>query len=288
MQAVLILGHKNPDQIISLCDHLRKYFDVYLHMDSKATIDDNQVQSIKRLGVHYFSKYNVKWGSYSIVLATIYLMKEALKNKNNQYFHLISGQDWPMQDPQKIYDTFEHTDKIYMNYFKAKDTTKSGENLLWWVKFYYNYDKVNRRSLFGKLYHRLLIFAGRTFKVNKLKKYGLDSDSIYSGEEWIDIPRDALEYAISKYDHNLNIQKVFSTSFCSDEMWLQTVLCNSQYLPRIDKNIHRYISWVHKHGSYPAILDEQDFNQINNGNFWWGRKIEFPFSNKLIEMLNNN
>ena len=35
----------------------------------------------------------------------------------------------------------------------------------------------------------------------------------------------------------------------------------------------------------PAILDEDDYDKINSGNYWWGRKIERPISNKLIDLL---
>lgn len=287
MQAVLILGHKNVNQIILLCRNLCRYFDVYLHMDSKAMVSLENKKILKNLGVHYYSKYNVKWGSYSIVLATITLMKEALKNKDNQYFHLISGQDWPMEDLKVIYNRFQKDNKIYMNYFRAKDTVKAGENLLWWVKLYFNYDLINRRSTFGKVYHRILITLERLLHVNKLKRYNLNDAYIYAGEEWVDIPRDALKYAIREYDNNESLQSVFSTSFCSDEMWLQTILCNSFYLSRIEKNTHRYISWEHRNGSYPAILDENDFSKIKKGDYWWGRKIDLPCSNRLIRLLNN-
>ena len=51
-------------------------------------------------------------------------MKLALENPKNKYFHLISGQDWPMKAPQKIYDFFEDTNKIYMNYWRALDMKK--------------------------------------------------------------------------------------------------------------------------------------------------------------------
>lgn len=288
VQAVLILGHKNVDQITDLCRNICGYFDVYLHMDKKTNVTDEQISSLKQLGVHYYSRYDVKWGSYSIVRATLLLMRAALDNPQNSYFHLISGQDWPMKDPQTIYDTFEKTSKIYMDYFKAQETVKSGENLLWWVKFYFNYDVVNRRSLFGKIYHRFLILNGRLFRINKLKRYKIDSNDIYAGEEWIDIPRDALKYAVDKFSHDRNLQAIFSSSFCSDEMWLQTVLCNSQFIDRIDKNIHRYISWEHRNGSYPAILDASDYDKINHGDYWWGRKVEKPISDRLIKLISNS
>ena len=210
----------------------------------------------------------------------------ALDNPKIEYIHLISGQDWPLKEPQTIYSRFENNNKIYMNYWRAVDMRKTGEPEIWWAKYYFNYDQINRRTTLGKIYHRLLLLGQTILRVNKLKKYNIKPEKIYAGQEWIDIPRDALSYAIEYYEKHLELQKIFSTSFCSDEMWLQTILCNSpEYRSRIDKNIHRFIELIEKHGSRPAILDEDDFLKIQQGDYWWGRKIERPISNRLIELL---
>ncbi|MCC4340794.1 beta-1,6-N-acetylglucosaminyltransferase [Limosilactobacillus reuteri] len=285
MQAVLILAHKNIDQVIELASRLSTDFEIYIHLDKKAKITVDQSRKIKKITKGYISKYDVKWGSYSIVKATIDLMKMALNNNQNTYFHLISGQDWPLMSPAKIYEYFEHTNQIYMNYWPAVSMRKTGEPEIWWTKYYFNYDSINRRTTFGKVYHRLLLFVQTVLRINKLDKYGLKEDYIYAGKEWVDIPRDALEFAITYYEQHPNLEKIFSTSFCSDEMWLQTILCNSEFKPRIEKNIHHYIEMTEKHGSRPAILDEEDYSKIISGNYWWGRKVERPISDKLINLL---
>ncbi|MFR0771329.1 MAG: beta-1,6-N-acetylglucosaminyltransferase, partial [Limosilactobacillus pontis] len=277
MQAVLILAHKNINQVIELVERLSMTFEIYIHFDRKVTLNEDQKNSLDKAKVNYFSKYDVKWGSYSIVRATVEMMKMALKNPEIEYFHLISGQDWPLKDPKEIYKEFEDDNKIYMNYWRALDMRKTGEPEIWWAKYYFNYDQVNRRTTFGKLYHRLLLISQTVLRVNKLKKYNVSPQEIYAGQEWVDIPRGALSYAIDYYEKHSELQKIFSTSFCSDEMWLQTILCNSpKYRLRIDKNIHRFIELIEKHGSRPAILDEDDFTKIKQGNYWWGRKIERP------------
>lgn len=285
MQAVLILAHKNIDQVIELASRLSTDFEIYIHLDKKANITVDQSRKIKKITKGYISKYDVKWGSYSIVKATIDLMKMALNNNQNTYFHLISGQDWPLMSPAKIYEYFEHTNQIYMNYWPAVSMRKTGEPEIWWAKYYFNYDSINRRTTFGKVYHRLLLLVQTVLRINKLNKYGLKEDYIYAGQEWVDIPRDALEFAITYYEQHPNLEKIFSTSFCSDEMWLQTILCNSEFKPRIEKNIHHYIEMTEKHGSRPAILDEEDYSKIISGNYWWGRKVERPISDKLINLL---
>ena len=179
MQAVLILAHKNIDQVIELASRLSTDFEIYIHLDKKAKITVDQSRKIKKITKGYISKYDVKWGSYSIVKATIDLMKMALNNNQNTYFHLISGQDWPLMSPAKIYEYFEHTNQIYMNYWPAVSMRKTGEPEIWWTKYYFNYDSINRRTTFGKVYHRLLLLVQTVLRINKLDKYGLKEDYIY-------------------------------------------------------------------------------------------------------------
>lgn len=288
MQAVLILAHQDVNQIIKLSKQLVPTFNVYIHFDTKTSISKQQQAQLNEMeNLQFISKYNVKWGSYSIVKATIALMKLALENKENTQFHLISGQDWPLKPAQEIYDFFEGSDTIYMDYYRMLDEIKTHEPEIWWVKYYFNYDQINRRTLFGKIYHRLLLVAEGMLHINKLKKYNLDEDKMYAGQEWIDIPRKPLEYALQEYDHRPELKKLYSTSFCSDEMWIQTILCNSEYRKNINKNIHRFIVKKAKkfHGEKPIYLTEKYYSQIINGNAFFGRKFKSPESTSLIKKL---
>ena len=285
MQAILILAHKNIDQVTKLATILNNNFEVYIHFDKKMNIPENYKQILDKKNIHYISKIDVHWGSWSIGAATVLLMKEALRNRQIDYIHVISGQDWLTDTSQAIYDRFKNDNKIYMTYFKATEVKKAGEPIIWWQKYYFNYDRINRRSTFGKFYHRGLLLIQTLFRVNKLKKLGIDLE-IYSGENWVDIPRDAVEYCISYLDSHPNLLKMLQTGCFSDEFWMQTILCNSpKFKQRIVKNHHRYIKWQKQHGSYPAILDENNFIELRQSNAFFARKFDADISRKLIEKL---
>lgn len=49
MQAVLILAHKNIDQVIELASRLSTDFEIYIHLDKKANITVDQSRKIKKL-----------------------------------------------------------------------------------------------------------------------------------------------------------------------------------------------------------------------------------------------
>lgn len=297
-QAVLILAHKNIDQVLDLTEYLLSTFNVYIHLDNKVQLTSHQANRMDALLEKFsgtntnifrvISHYDVKWGSYSIVRATIDLMKLAYDDERNEQFHLISGQDWPLKPLNEIYAFYDGNETTYMYYYPTTDEVKSHEPEIWWVKYYFNYDQINRRTLFGKIYHRLLLLIQTILRINKLKKTKWNASQMYAGKEWIDITREALGFTLDQYGQDSELQRIFATSFCSDEMWVQTILCNSAlFKNKIDKNIHRFIPEVKKngHGETPDVLTMEYYSQIKNGDAFWGRKFASPASDSLRKQL---
>ena len=284
MQAILILAHTAPEHVIKLSKLLRKSFEIYIHFDKKANLASEHLKEMDKLGVHYFQEICVNWGGWSIGAAAELLMREAMKNPEITHIHVISGQDWPTKNTDEIYKFYENNNNIYLQCGLAKDIVKSGEPIILWQKYYYNYDKINRRTTFGKIYHRIIMMLQTILRVDKFKKLGVDLE-ICQGANWMDLPRDSVEYLLDYFDKNPNVQKVFKTGFCPDEFWVQTILYNSAFKERIIQNHHRHMIWQHRFNSYPAILNEDDFDEIINGDYHFCRKTVPGISDKLIAML---
>lgn len=284
MQAVIILAHKDVSQVVRLAKKLNEKFEVYIHFDKKLEVDSAVLNKLDREGIHHYSELRVNWGGWSIGEAAVRMMKHCLENPDIQYIHLISGQDWPIKNLDDIYQKFENNDKIYMSYHKAKDIRKTGERVIWWQKYYFNYDQFMRRTFLGKFYHRFLILFQMLLRIDKLKKLGIELE-IYTGANWVDAPRDAVEYSINYLESHPNLLKMLQTGTFSDEFWMQTILCNSSFKKRIVNNDLRYIVWNRKHGSRPAILDEEDYEGIKNTDAIFARKFDKDISQKLIQSL---
>lgn len=47
------------------------------------------------------------------------------------------------------------------------------------------------------------------------------------------------------------------------------------------------MKWEHRYGSYPAILDESDFDEICHGNYHFLRKVDLEHSQLLRKKLND-
>lgn len=287
MQAMLILAHKDLEQLIKLIQVLKQDFEIYVHIDTKTILPDTAKSWLEENQIHYYQSIDVRWGGWGISEATILLLREAMKNPSIEYIHILSGQDWVATSPSKIKKFYESNANAYMLYSKAKDEIKSGEPIILWQKYYYNYDRINRRSTFGKIYHRIIFALQTILRVDKFKKLGI-TDTIYQGPNWMDLPRDIVEYLLEYYDSHENIRELFRTGYCPDEFWVQTILCNSEYKNRIVKDYHRYIKWEEKHGSYPAILDEQEYKEISQGDYHFIRKVDLTHSEKLMKVLASN
>ena len=131
MQAVLIIAHKDVDQVIELSQKLRPTFKVIIHFDKKTPVSEVQEQRLQKLGVDYFSKISVNWGSWSIGQVAVELMRRAMHDSQIDYIHLISGQDWPLKPVEEINDFYKNNDNIYLRYYKA-DVKKGHDNALNW------------------------------------------------------------------------------------------------------------------------------------------------------------
>ena len=288
MQAVIILAHKGIDQVIKLGALLTSKFEVYIHFDKKVDLTWDQEKRLNELGIKYYSFISVNWGAWSVAQATLLMMKEVIKNSKISYVHVISGQDWPVKKLEDIYSFYQNNDKIYMSIEKVDGIKKSGEPIIYWQKYYFNYDKINRKSLYGKIYHRLSMMIQTMLHVNKLKKYKFNGE-IYTGSQWVDLPIDVVRYLVEFAQKNLNVMEIFKKGFCSDEFWMQTIIGNNQELKkRIVNNNHRFIKWEKQYGSYPAILDESNYDEIVASDAHFARKFDFNFSKDLILYLKNS
>lgn len=285
MQAILLLAHKEMPLIKELTQKLSKSFEIYIHFDTKMQLSAADEAFLKEHKIHYISEVKVNWGSWSIGEATVRLMRLALKNPAINYFHIISGQDWVAANVEELYQHFENDSKIYMVYEKAAEVKKNGEPIIWWQRYYFNYDRVNRRSMFGKIYHRLLISMQTLLRVDKFKRLGI-KEEIYAGANWADLPRDAVEYCLEYLESHPKFLQMLKTGCFSDEFWMQTIICNEPcFKERLLNENYRYIKWEEKHGSYPAILDEENLAEIQQGDYFFIRKVEAKYSSELLRQL---
>ena len=102
----LILAHKNPLQLSRMIERLdngaSKFF---IHLDAKTPIEPFTA-CLEGAHIRFIEpRERCVWGDFSIVRATIHLMEAASKEQG--FFILMSGQDYPIQSQGYINDFLE-------------------------------------------------------------------------------------------------------------------------------------------------------------------------------------
>ncbi|MDH6355385.1 hypothetical protein M2132_001726 [Dysgonomonas sp. PH5-45] len=283
--AILITAYKNRKQLEGLIDTFSPNFRCYIHIDKKSSLSDNDLEILsKKPNVDFVCRhYKINWGGVNHLLAIIMLLQEAIKNPANQYFHLITGQDFPIKPVMDIDRFFEENNgREFMEVFKMPYEK-------WW---YGGYDRIdqyvfadafNRKSTFGKAVIRTSVLIQR--KLGFKRKYYEGFPELYGGSTYWSVSRDCAHYITQYIDNNPRYLKRFKYTFCTEEIFFQTIVMNSPFGKNVTNNPLRYIVWEVRNGNFPANLDEQDEEAIRQSDAIFARKFESPVSDGLLSNI---
>ncbi len=284
-QAILITAYKNFDHLMDIINFFDDDFNIYIHVDKKFKPKKNVIDAINSAKnvVFITSKYSVNWGGLNHLKSYLLLSEHALKNNENIYFHLISGQDFPVKDINYFKSIINRDDlKDHIEFFKLPTIKwKNHNGGLDRFEYYNLFDIVNAKKHIKWLW--LLI---RIQKKIGLKRPISDSiGQLYGGFTWWSLTRDTLQYVIDYTIQKPYLINRMKHTFCAEELYFQTVIMNSEYAKNVSNNNLRYIDWnpsrVGKDSTSPAILDLNDLEKIKNSNMLFARKFDTPNSDEL-------
>ena len=289
--AILIMAHNQfeiLEKLVQQLDHERN--DIFIHIDSKAkNVDEAYITGkVKASKVYFIPRIDVKWGGYSVAQCTINLLKEATKRGHYSYYHLLSGVDLPIKTQDEIHAFFEENSGLE---FVSFDRPQIGENEAKRVKRYYCFQDVYGRNhkafplFFLFAFDKLSLKMQDIFKVNRFKK---EKVVLQKGTEWFSITHELAEMVIKK-EHW--IKKHFSYTRCCDEVFLQTVLNNSDRRAHMYQNglygektnaCLRKIDWGR---GKPYIWRSEDFEELMKSDYLFARKFDLNIDKKIVEKL---
>ena len=272
--AYLIIAHNEPEILkilLSLLDD--EWNDIYVHIDKKASFDFTNLKTVKSrlhiLPVHI----DARWGDFSLVEIELLLFKEAYSNGPYAYYHLISGVDLPIKSQDYIHDFCErHQGKEFIGF--AQHATQ--KELDWRSQHWFIFARdFQSKNLFKKVVRA--VFA----RLQSLIGYRRTPLQVKKGSQWCSITHDLVGYLLQNEDL---IRKIFSHTYCPDELFIQTLCWNSDFKGRIYdsedefEGCKRYIRW--KDGVLqPLVLREVD-DMICSPR-WFARK----FTSNNIEVV---
>ena len=121
--AFLFLTYDNPLYDLSNINN-----NIYIHPKYPSKVNHKYRKYIIKNLIHH-----TKWCDYSIVEATLNLLKEALDNDSNRWFILLSEDTYPMYNNDEFVKQFNniHQDRSIFNYkYKYKYYYKTSQ---WWI-----------------------------------------------------------------------------------------------------------------------------------------------------------
>lgn len=284
MQAILITAYKNYAHLENLVNFFDERFNIYIHIDKKSSISRKDIESLSAKKRVYVSKqYKINWGAFNHLKAILELAEKAVENKENSYFHLITGHDYPIKPLEEFADFFEiNKDRDFMEYHPLPYSAWP-EGGLDRLSRYNMYDLLDGRT---GLNERLIKGFSKLQKIIGFKRhFSKKFPPLYGGSTYWSLKRESLEYVFQYMKNSPRYLKRFKYSFCSEEIFFQTILLNSSLREKIVNNNKRFIIWEERNGNFPANLDVGDYENIRASDALFARKFEHPVSDLLLDKI---
>lgn len=279
------MAHTNVNHLLSLIEYFGEDFFIYIHWDRKSPISEEDMENLSRSEkvVYISRKYNVNWGGHNLLKAELHLLEKALKDGYGDYYHFISGQDYPtvsLKEFQLFFDKNAGKEFLEFNKLPRKDWDKGTFHR---IEYFMPFDFFNVRTRKGDKRVNKLIALQKKF--NFKRKIPTYFKTLYGGSAWFSLSKQAVDYLNSYTKKHPSFLRRLDHTFAPDEIYVLSILLNSPFQANIINNNLRYIDWRVKHGSAPAILDQADYYKIVASGCLFARKIVLPISGQLIDNL---
>lgn len=287
--AYLIMAHNDFETLkylLSALDDDRN--DIYLHVDKKTeNVDFEQISSwVKKAGLYIAPRHKIFWGHISIVKCELLLLKMATAKEHYDYYHLLSGADFPLKSQDFIHEFFKDKCLQYVTYYHDGD---DGREFLSKIKYYYPFMRwLGNKDLNGPgLEYKILRNLNYRFHIflDYQKAKGFDrtrkhSDVVFvKGDQWFSITDDFARYILA------NKKKIINTYRFTDgpdEFFVPTLAYNSEYKSQIADEVIRKIDW-NRGRPYEFVKD--DLEELKEAQEFFARKISYAHQPELVKSL---
>ncbi len=276
--AYLIMAHREFSllkKLVLLLDDPRN--DIYVHVDKKSTdFQVNQFQNItSRSSLHFISRHGVNWGGFSQINVELELLHTAVKGEYSHY-HLLSGADLPIKSQDEIHSFFSsHPGAEFLYY----DNKRPMESFYERVKyFHFLQERLGHAGRRNPLFHinRLMLTVQKHLGVDRIRDAG---PNLRKGTAWYSITHELANYVLSQENE---IHKRYSFTFCADELFLHSLVWNSDFKDRVYGSSLRYIDWER---GQPYTFRLEDYDTLMNCTAFWARKFSEKIDANIVDRI---
>jgi len=276
--AHLILAHRNLghlERTVAKLSH--RDATVFIHLDAKAPLD-SIVTKLAGSGqaILIKNRVNVKWGAFSMVMATLRAFEEILSHSQDyDFINLLSESDYPLADAQTFHD-FLASHKGYSFVEYEQDGSPWIENAQTKV---YRYHLVDYRFP-GKYYLQDVI----NFLTPRRKMpLGLE---LVGRSQWFTMSSKHVKHVLEFTAQHPRVVRFFRHTWGPDEYYFQTILFNSIHRGHLVNDNLRYIDWSEgKHS--PKTLTAADHHRVIQSGKFFARKFDVSVDSAILDKLDN-
>ena len=220
--AYLILCHKNAEAVGDWIDaHLATKSYVAVHFDKRGSDEDFIKLTARFAGnkdVVFVSRRRCGWGEWSLVDATLEMLREALSSfKRATHFFLVSGDCVPIKPAKYIQAAL---DERSMDYIEVQDFNTSG-----WIQTGMVEDRYRYRHYFNERESRSLFYRSlglqRLLGLSRNPPKGM---TMKIGSQWWCLRRKTAETIVDFLNRRRDVVRFFKTVWIPDECFFQSIV----------------------------------------------------------------
>ncbi|MBK0371244.1 beta-1,6-N-acetylglucosaminyltransferase [Flavobacterium agrisoli] len=281
-------AYKNYYHLEEIIQCFDDNFELYIHIDKKSKISDAELVNLRGYNIVKLveQKYKVNWGGFNHLKAILYLTEQALKKNDTQYFHLITGHDFPVKSSSYFVDFFNKNGNTeFLSHFDFPNPNSGwpGNNGMDRIEYFNFYDFWNTKKHNENQKIKLLIRLQKRFGFKR--KISSKMPKLYGGSTYWSLSRECVRYVLGFTMKNKFVLNRFKHALCSEEFYFQTVIMNSYFSGKVINNNLRHIDWVARNGNNPAVLDETDYDKLVQSDALFARKFDYPCSMGLLDKI---
>ncbi|WP_298911281.1 beta-1,6-N-acetylglucosaminyltransferase [uncultured Nostoc sp.] len=292
--AYIILAHNYPEQLARLIFKLNTDdVSFFIHIDKKTdkTIYSQIFNQLNKLSnVFFVKRYNSHWGSFNLVKATLEAINLIGKTGLEfDYVIFLSGQDYLIKTNAYIKRFLEENQgKEFIEYFPLPDSQwKEGGlirieywHIFWNDQYFCIPEKREFKSPIVSLLYSFLILP--LVKKRKLP----EGFAIYGGSQFWCLTGECIKWINIFVKQNPKFVKRFNYTYCTDEIFFQTLILNSPFKDKVVNDNLKYIDWGGDINAYhPIILEKKDFEKIRQSEKLFARKFDPRKDSDILDMI---
>ena len=267
--AFLILAHEKPYQLQKLVSALQyPPFDVYVHLDVEAKADFSGLTGMRSIS----SRYNISWGGFKMVEATLFLLKRARQIADYQSYTLLSGTDYPIQNNAYIRKTLSSISSTRIDYWHDEDPS-------WYRRykryFFHDWPYPINRVLNGLSRRLSRVLPDRSMP---------EGITPYFGSQWWTLHRTGLKAVFDFIERRPDVVDLMHTVHIPDEMFFQTALMNAERNVSLVREPLRYFDWSAGR-AHPKVLGFEDLEVLAESGCLFARKFDENEVSGIIEAV---